>query len=313
MKKLYLTLLMLFFVPFFVIAETGQGLTISPPIKEVEAGRGEIILETIRVTNPTENVIEVYPKVMDFKAKGDGGEPAFYEGGDSNEKFSLGKWISFSDSKLALAPEQVVEFRYQINVPEDAEPGGHYGAVFFASNSEVSDDNVALNSMIGSLLLVKVPGEVVEKGQIEDFYTNKALYLRGPVNFLTRIKNNGNIHFKPKGNIVIKDFSGREISRLTFNEQGGNVLPDSTRKFDNILGTKAFQFGKFSADLDLTYGDNKETLKAETTFWLIPTWLIVIVVLTIVLLTFVFISLFKSIKKKKTKKESLNSGKILLR
>jgi len=118
----------------FVLAQLpGEGLTISPPITELTIKPGESTTQTIRLTNPTDKIVEVYPKIMNFSAKGEGGEPAFFEATDESAKFSLAKWIEVTQSKIALTPEQVVEFKYKINVPVSAEPGGHYGVVFFAT------------------------------------------------------------------------------------------------------------------------------------------------------------------------------------
>ena len=65
----------------------GEGLTISPPISELTLESGKSVIQTIRLTNPTENLVEVYPKVMNYRASGEGGEPDFYDEGDDSGKF----------------------------------------------------------------------------------------------------------------------------------------------------------------------------------------------------------------------------------
>lgn len=287
----------------------GEGLTISPPITELSLKEGESSVQTIRITNPTNKLIEVYPRVMNFGAKGEGGEPAFFEATDESAKFSLAKWIEITQSKIALTPEQVVEFKYRINVPKGAEPGGHYGVVFFATEPPKLEDDatkVSIGSMIGSLVMVKVPGQIIEKGFLEDFKTNKAFYTKNKVNLTTRISNLGNVHFKPKGKITIKSFSGKTIETLPFNEQNGNVLPNSTRKFENIWEKKGFLMGRFIADLDLVYGENEKSLQGKISFWIIPLWIIIIAVLILILILFL---LWKWRKEKKQNFKGDGSGK----
>jgi len=277
----------------------GEGLTISPPLLELTLKPGESSNQTIRITNPTEKVVEFYPKAMNFEAKGEGGEPSFYESTDETHKFSLARWISFKETKLALTPEQVVEFKYTISVPSDAEPGGHYGVVFFANEPPKSESNtskVSLGSMVGELVLVRVPGQIVEKGIIEEFKTDKGLYLWGDVNILTRISNIGNVHFKPKGTIDITGWFG-EPAKLIFNEQNGNILPDSIRKFENKWKVSGFKLGRYTAEEKLTYGESEKNLSARVSFWYIPWWLIVIVVV-LILLTITYIWWRKRRKKK---------------
>lgn len=296
----------------FVKAETkGEGLTISPPITELTLDSGKSVMKTIRLTNPTGKIVEVYPKVMNFKAKGEGGEPAFFEKSEEESKFSLASWIAFSANKIALAPEQVVEFSYDITVPEKAETGGHYGVVFFASEppkAEEDSSKVSIGSMIGSLILVKVPGQITEKGFLESFQSEKTTYANPKVNLITRISNLGNVHFKPRGTIVIKNQSGKVVDTLNFNEQSGNVLPDSTRKFENLWEKKGLLIGKYSAELKLTYGENEKTLEGKTAFWILPP-LVTFPALGIVLGIVSFV-LARTIRGKKRRKGSFKDPDI---
>ncbi len=285
---------------------TGEGLTISPPISEPKIESGESLDQTIRITNTSGRMIEVYPQTMDLKASGEDGRPSFYNAGDSNSKFSLASWISYVPAAIALMPEQVVDFKYTISVPIDAEPGGHYGAVFFVSNPGSTGNGssqVAISSMIGSLVLVEVPGDVTEKGNIVDFGTDSTLYLKGNnVNIGTRIANVGNVHFRPIGNIIVKNMFGKQVGNLVFNEQGGNVLPESARKFENNWGYNWKNFGKFTANLGIVYGESGNSLAASYSFWIIPYWLIIAIIFIIIILiltTWLIIRFLRNRKKKK--------------
>ncbi len=285
-----------------IFAANGEGLTISPPLSDINVIPGQSIEKTIRLSNPTGQLIEVYPEVMNFKAGGQTGEPSFYEETGSTEKFSLAKWITFNSARVALAPEQIVEFSYKITVPENAEPGGHYGAIFFSSQPNTSTEEksqVSLGSMIGSLILGRVPGEIVEKGTIETFLSDKKLYTSGSINLETLVKNSGNIHFNPKGNISVKDFGGKEVANLKFNEQGGNVLPDSSRKFTTNWNPGSLLIGKYTARVDFTYGNDNRKLSADLFFWVIPLW--VFAVLGSLLLFFISLGVYLVVRSSKKK------------
>lgn len=295
MKKIFISLILLILVFGFGSIKAqiaGEGLTISPPILELTLKPGETSNQIIKITNPTEKIVEVYPVVMNFSAKGETGEPTFTAAADEESKFALAKWIKFNQTKLALTPEQVVEFNYQIEAPLGAEPGGHYGVVFFATEPPKAKGDVSqvsIASMIGSLILVKVPGNIIEKGFLEEFSANR-FYFKPPVNFVTRVSNLGNVHFKPKGEIMIKDFWGNKKENLIVNESKGNVLPDSTRRFDNKWPAPGFwTIGKFSANLKLIYGESEKTLDSKIVFWLIPWWLIIALIVIIILVIILII------------------------
>jgi len=253
---------------------SGDGLTISPPILELETKPGETYNQIIKITNPTNNLIEVYPQVMNFRASGEGGEPAFYPATEEEANFSLAQWIKFNQSKVALTPEQVVEFNYSIEVPADAEAGGHYGVIFFATQppkAEEDQSQISISSMIGSLILAKVPGTIIEKGFLESFKANR-IYLKLPATFQVRISNLGNVHFKPRGDITIKGMFGGESDKIQLNQARGNVLPDSIRKFEEKWNPEKIIIGRYTADLRVVYGESEKTLDGQVVFWVLPLW-----------------------------------------
>lgn len=268
----------------------GEGLTISPPMVELEAEAGKSYDQIIKITNPTQNLIEVYPTVMNFRASGEGGEPAFYPISDEEENYSIGHWVEYAQNKIAIMPEQVVEFKYQIKVAENAEPGGHYGVLFFATTppkAEEGSNQISISSMIGSLILVKVKGTIIEKGYLEKFFTN-LIFIKTPVVFVYRISNLGNIHFKPKGEISIKNIFDDEVDKISINSINGNVLPDSTRKYEEKWEPKnKLLFGRYTADLRAVYGESEKTLSSKIAFYIFPIWFIIVfsvVVISLVLL-----------------------------
>ena len=253
---------------------SGDGLTISPPILELETKPGKTYNQIIKITNPTNNLIEVYPQVMNFRASGEGGEPAFYPATEEEANFSLAQWIKFNQSKVALTPEQVVEFNYSIEVPADAEAGGHYGVIFFATQppkAEEDQSQISISSMIGSLILAKVPGTIIEKGFLESFKANR-IYLKLPATFQVRISNLGNVHFKPRGDITIKGMFGGESDKIQLNQARGNVLPDSIRKFEEKWNPEKIIIGRYTADLRVVYGESEKTLDGQVVFWVLPLW-----------------------------------------
>lgn len=286
-----------------------EGVTISPPITDVALNPGEENEQKILVTNPTENLLELYPSAMNFNASGESGEPGFYPASEEARKFSLAHWIVLSQPKIAVAPKQVVEYKYKIAVPPDAEPGGHYGVVFFATKppeAEKSVSQVSIASQVGSLVLVRVPGNVVEEGSLEEF-SSPWFSFKPPTPFAVFIKNSGNVHWKPEGEITIRDWRGKERGRIDINPKRGNVLPDSRRKFDSVWEAPASPFwkipvGRFSADLRAAYGFSEKTLGSKIYFWIIPWWFIILVFI-IILAIIIFFIRYRRGKKEKSGKD----------
>lgn len=311
-KLLFLLPLLLFLIfPPFLLAQIqnqAEGVTISPPIAEYQIKPGENLTQKIKVTNPVGKQIKVFPSAYDFKAKGETGEPDFLPPTSERRSFSLASWVSFSKSVLVLEPEEVEDFEYTIKVPKDAEPGGHYGVVFFGTEPpELEEDvnQVAIASMVGSLALVKVPGQIIEKGNLETFSAPKFSF-KSPIEFLVRIVNIGNIHFKPKGEIKIKNWQGKTIDSVKVNTEEGNVLPDSTRRFAPKWEPKTSLFspiGRYKGELKVVYGESEKELQGTVIFWIIPLWFIILLA---VLIISAVVLIWRFMKKKRRSKKSEN-------
>lgn len=276
---------------------TSEGLTISPPVVEINLEPGNSYEKTVKITNPTDSLVELYPVAMNFGAKDESGTPTFLSAEDDSYTFSMANWIKFDTEKVALTSQQVVDFEYTIEVPADVEPGGHYGVLFFSTKApELATDQsqVAISSQVGVLILGKVSGDIKEEGSVEEFSAVKSFYLKAPVDLTARIKNSGNVHFKPNGDVTIKNIFGSEVGKITFNESSGNVLPDSIRKFDIQWNPNQSPFykipiGKFTASLAATYGENNQSLASDVSFWIIPIWFMIVVGIVILLIIFLII------------------------
>lgn len=287
----------------------GQGVTISPYLNELDVNPGDVKNLHIQLSNPTDSLVELYPKVMNFRASGEGGDPNFYPATDENRGYSMAHWIVFEQTKIAILPNQIVDFDYTIKIPEDAEPGGHYGVMFFSTEPpkiEEKTSAVAIASMTGSLILVRVSGNTQEEGFLEEFSVARKFYWKTPVNFALKIKNSGNVHFRPKGEIVLRNIFGNEAGKTIINSKLGNVLPDSTRKFEESFNSEKILIGPFSANLRVIYGESEKTLAGKVEFWIVPWWSVLILGL-ILLLILIFI-IRKIFKKRKGGKGGFGGG-----
>jgi hypothetical protein len=72
-------------------------------------------------------------------------------------------WITTDESGMfTVAPHSNRVINYTVNVPPNAVPGGHYGAIFFNNpDMAVSGNAVKMNRRIGMLYLMTVPGNIV--------------------------------------------------------------------------------------------------------------------------------------------------------
>ena len=267
------------------------GLQLSPISYEVEVVPGGKFNEEIRLTNVSGRNVKVQVSVEDFIAGGEKGEPKILVGEEEGaSKWSLRHWVSLEETRFELQKDEAKLFPFDVNVPSDAEPGGHYGVVRFTSSApQTGEEGVAISGSVGSLVLLRIKGDIRETGKIIDFYSNQAddsklkkssFFERGPVGFELRFRNTGNVHYKPKGVVEVVGLWGKK-TRVALEER--NVLPESVRRFDTEWKVTP-SIGRFTAQATMTYGSQDKPVKSKKiTFYLIP-WKIVLAVLFVLLI-----------------------------
>jgi hypothetical protein len=298
-------------------AGSGQALEIGPPLITLSANPGDTLNADINLRDVSSGNLLVSSQINDFIANGEDGTPKVVLDDEANP-YSLKTWLS-PISDMTLKPKELKKLTITINVPNNASPGGYYGVVRFTGTApELKDTGVSLSASLGALVFIRVNGEAKENMSIEGFSVNKNdasgnFFESTPINFVERIKNNGNIYEQPSGQIVVTDMFGHDIATINVNLPPGNVLPDSIRKFEqkldeSTLGNKTL-FGYYKAHLKVTYGDNKQEITSDLTFWIIPYKLIIFVTLGLVLAFFVLRFMIKRYNRLIIKKAQSKSSK----
>lgn len=277
-----------------VRAQTDQdtttfGVTIAPVIDEFTSESGTTTERSIKITNPVQEVVTLYPQALNIYSDNDKGQPKFYSLNERNSKYAVSDWITFSKPLIRIAPGEVEEFVYKLTVPKDSEPGGHYGAVLFSTKPPVvatadpKVSQVSVVGLVGTLVLHTTPGKVIQEATLTD-YTAPTVLIRPPANFSLTFQNTGNVHVKPTGEIKIRNMFGAVITSLKVNDGGGNVLPDSTRKFEASWGFNWKQIGKYTATAIATFGSPEQQVTSVRIFYVIPIWLLTALGLVILLI-----------------------------
>jgi|GEM_PF-169591 len=277
----------------------GQAFSISPPLLNLQTDPGQTVKARITLTNVSAGPMVMSAQANDFGAKDESGSPNIILNTNKTVAFPLRNWIQLPAS-FTLAPKQARTIDIPITVPKNGEPGGHYGVIRFTGAPEsASGSNVSLSASIGTLLLLQVSGNIQERASIAGFYSanpkdfkKTTMFQTGPVGFVTRISDDGNIHIQPTGTITVKNLLGQKTATMRLNGTPGNgqdppknILPSSIRRFQTTLDKK-WLFGRYTAQLDLSYGQAGRRLTATATFWVIPYRIVVPVLIAIVALGF---------------------------
>ncbi len=286
-------------------AETGNGLRVDTRKDDtIQPGQSKTI--SINVTNVTGAAASFQTIINDFIANPDeSGNPAIIlDPGKYAPSHSLKRFIT-PPPVFSLQPGEEKSIAVTIKVPANAAGGGYYGAVRFApaNTSTKPGAQLSLSGSVGTLVLIKVPGNITEQLSIAGisvysgkhssnfFTTNKDLMVR------VRFQNEGNIQESPFGKLIVKDRSNKAIGKpyeLNSVYPPGSVLPDSIRHFD--VAIKTGSFGQYKVEGNFGYGSAGQLLSAATTFYIIPASLIWAFIIVVALLAGIIFGLPRLIK-----------------
>lgn len=269
-----------------------QGLQISPVLIDLNAQAGKTYTLKITVTNITAQQLVVKPAINDFKAKDETGNPqVITDTNEDNSAYSLRAWATLSN-QFTLKPKENRVVNVMVSVPPNAEAGGHYGVVrFTAVPADSADSNVTISASVGTLILARVEGNIEEKLSVKELLAEKnshkgSVFETTPQLVVERLENSGNVHLRPQGTVTIKNTFGKTIFTADINKQGGSVLPHSTRRYEQPVNKRLF-IGRYTMEINATYGTHGGVLVASTTFWVIPFKFIIICLILLVILAFI--------------------------
>ena len=296
----------LFIVSFLMTLQFAHAsLSISPLKHEFNLNPGDVKNEIISVTNNNATPITLYTSKEDFKAWDDSGTPTFISPKDkTTDQYSLSNWIKLENETITLAKWETREVKFSVIVPKSWEPGWHYWAIFFSPGAP-SWAQVAVVQRLWVLILVNISWNLKIDWSLKSFdiwavnsdkkFLTGSTFWEFPITFETKFVNDGNVHIKPTWKITLTDENWNDLKSiwketilnakwafiweklvdyLPINDSLGNVLPNSTRKFDSVWewfwyqelkedGTKIVKFKNISD----YYKDKKAENKQYLNFW----------------------------------------------
>lgn len=239
--------------------EASNGFSISPPSFDLNANAGDSMTNTIKIENPSLNAIQIKARVENFVAYGDGGQINLTE---EDSSYSINQWVALPIETFVVPSGSTYLFDFTLSIPTNTEPGSHYGAIVFSTVPSTDPNVSTVVQEIGSIILIRIPGEVVEEASLVSFNSEKDFFTEPKIKLNALVENVGSVHFKPYGFINITDLLGNKIASIEV--QPRNILPGSKRLFDQEFDFE--QIGFFKAELQLFYKGGGKTITAQTQF-----------------------------------------------
>lgn len=324
-SKLGVIAIVFFNLIFFIT--TVKACSVSPSELDLRVEKGDFKIGYITLKNTSAELSEYTVSLQNFTATGEEGRLDFIQ---PNKVFQDSDWITPEKQTILLEGRDTRELKYTIRIPKDAEAGGHYIALLF---SNASTDDAATGgkagAKIGVLFYLEVVGNSIENSEIESFnLLNNTNINRLPLKFETVIKNSGNVHIKPEGEIIINNFFGKTTASIPLNPDSLKILPNGVRRLESDWSRESdlgitrpsnwfielknewhnFAFGPYTATVHGSYGAGEHALLTQLKFWVMP-WHIMTLFIAFLLILVFLQKVYKSSIRKRLIRQAHNSRK----
>lgn len=294
---------------------TSSGLRVAPLRSELIISPGKSDIVSLKLKNVTSGRVIIRSAVVDFESKDDGSPSALPQ--DSKELSTSIKSFLTPEDGVELEADAEYEYKLPIAVPKGTSPGAYYGLVLFqaipADQIDSGPGRVALTASIGHVVLLEVPGNIIEQLQVLSLKAARksqpdiskapivrsgSLFSSAPNQIQIDIKNTGNGFVKPFGNVTITDWRDNQVSSVEINstDPKGNVLPGNNRVFTSEVA-EIKGIGRFTMLASIGHGNGNEVITVKSSFWILPLWFVAIIAVALALLIFGILRLAKKLRR----------------
>jgi len=294
-----------FIPPSAQAADGGLNLVTSPLPINLITKPGMSVSTPIKIKNGGTQAEKLKISLMKFNAYESNGQPRLMDPEPGDDFL---KWVSFSEDSFSAAPDEWKTIQATFNVPQDAAFGYYYAVIFSRVSDDAPTDSKQTAIVGGTAVLVLLEARVADAQrsiEVMQFDTDKQMYEFLPTSFTVKLKNTGNVHVAPRGNIFINKGNEHDIAILEINSNKGSILPNSTRDFQESWNdafpvyvekkqdggvmlddqgnrqmelkwdwgqASKLRWGKYTAKMLLTYDDGTRDVpvEGEVSFWVMP-------------------------------------------
>ena len=290
----------------------GISLNVSPVFINLSIDPGKIVSSQFKVTNNNNFSEKLQLDVAKFESNPQTGQPII---SDINENDDFAAWLKFEKKQFTLSANETRTFKFTISPPKNAALGYYYAIVVnrqALGEVDINQPQAAVAGAPAIPVLVEVFSPNAKKElQLVEFVTDKPFYEYLPTEFNIKVKNTGNVHVVPSGDIFIDSSAKQNIGIISANPGRNNILPNSERTLKNtwldaflylspeldknnntvyklkydLTKADRFRIGKYTAHLLMVYdnGSRDIPLEATVSFWVMP-WKLLLIGLLIVYL-----------------------------
>ena len=132
------------------------GIKVKPAITQQRVDPGKTFSGTLTVTNVSQQQQTYYIQKRNISGLSETGQPQFSEQAGANE-YGLASWIQLPQSSVTLQSGASKEVPFSVAVPTGAQPGSHFGAIFFTQQPPQNTPNgTGVGFEVASIVSIRI-------------------------------------------------------------------------------------------------------------------------------------------------------------
>lgn len=262
-------------------ADVSHYVQVSPVNQNITIEPGTSFNGSFKVNNIGNDDFEYSIDVSPFSVVGDNYDPDYTTRNGYNQ---LADWITLDKTSGKLSPGNSDDITYTITVPANAPYGGQYATINTSVNNQESDQVVQTTSRLAMLIYAKIPGETIEKGEIQENNVPGIVFGGNKITATSLVSNEGNIHAIAKYIMKVYPFGSDEEIYTNEEDPLGQMIIPETRRYYSQSWEETPQLGLYTVEQTIEFmGQTSTTSKLVL---VCPVWLIVIFIALILAIIF---------------------------
>lgn len=255
-----------------VSAQSDVQILYSPLVMELAGNRGAAVPFEITIMNQAQFSTAYFRAYTTGLREGHDGVYRTFD--DTEWEFGASSWIELEADEFAIPPGQGHVVRGHVHIPRRG-PASGYATVVLELVPEPAPGDVAASTAyyqrFTTALEIIVGNQHRRSAYISEMQvvpTNSSPQLAatyGPnlMLFLATLQNDGDVHVKGSGQLIIRDTLGRRLRSVPLGSGRGVVIPEAAVDYGSIL--RSLGPGTYEVEARINYGGHRPAV-ARTTF-----------------------------------------------
>lgn len=274
-----------------------MNLTLSPVSLQVVARPSETVTKEVKIRNNTTVTETLRVSIGKFRPESSGDRPILMDPEPNDPSLP---WVSIDPPVVHVNPSEWQTVRVTFSPAADAAGAEYYSLLFSRESGTQVKGATQIQGAPAILMLATIDSPLNKRElTLTQFLATHHVLEFLPTQFHVSVKNTGNVHIIPQGNIFIDGQGKKDVAVLSLNPNSLAVLPDSSRVYTvdwndgfplqaqanqdqsgtRVLGMNfdwshgdRFRIGRYTAHLLLVYDNGERDIPIESveTFWIIP-------------------------------------------